>query len=100
MDVEASRREGVLEELRRLKPHLSGRYGVTRLGVFGSVARGQATDSSDVDIVVEMTPNLFRRASVKHLLERELGRSVDVVRYSASMNAALRERIDREALFV
>ncbi|MEW6291410.1 MAG: nucleotidyltransferase domain-containing protein, partial [Thermodesulfobacteriota bacterium] len=41
-----------------MKEQLQVRYGVTRIGVFGSVARGEASAESDVDIVVEMEPNL------------------------------------------
>jgi uncharacterized protein len=54
------RREEVLNILRAHKPELSAKYGVIRLGICGSVARNEATDASDVDIVVEMPPDLFR----------------------------------------
>ena len=45
------------------------RYVVTRLGIFGSVARDEAADNSDVDVVVEMAPHLFGRVSLKEELE-------------------------------
>jgi len=53
-------RDTVLQALSAHKQEMSTRYGVTRLGIFGSVARNQATDTSDVDIVVEMPPDLFQ----------------------------------------
>jgi uncharacterized protein len=93
-------RETVLEDLRRLKPDLERRFGVIRLGLFGSVARGQAGEESDVDIVVEMAPDLFKRAELKIELEALLGRKVDVVRYGRRMNGQLKKRIDFEALYV
>ena len=43
--------------LRKLKPLLEERFGIIRLGVFGSVARNEAEKDSDVDIVVEMPPD-------------------------------------------
>ena len=53
-------RDTVLQALSDHKQEMSSRYGVTRLGIFGSVALNQATDASDVDIVVEMPPDLFQ----------------------------------------
>lgn len=53
-------REAVLETLGAHKQEFSAKYGVTRLGVFGSVAREEASSASDVDIVVEMQTNLFK----------------------------------------
>lgn len=44
-----------LEKLRGAKPLLD-RYGVARIGVFGSVARGEAGPDSDVDVLVEFKP--------------------------------------------
>ncbi len=58
-------REAVLEALSAHKQEMSARYGVTRLGVFGSVARNQATDTSDVDMVVEMPADLFLMVYMK-----------------------------------
>ncbi len=94
------RQEEVLEILRRHKAELAARYGVTALGVFGSVARGDAGTDSDVDIVFTTdAPNLFRTASMRQELERLLACPVDVVRLREQMNPRLRERIMREARY-
>ena len=54
-------RDEVLEILRRHKAELAERYGVTDLGVFGSVVRDETGGESDVDIVFTTeSPNLFR----------------------------------------
>jgi predicted nucleotidyltransferase len=70
----------VLAELTRLQPRLAARH-VGRIGVFGSVARGEARPDSDIDILVDMTAegDLFDLVAVKLLLEEALGRPVDVV---------------------
>ena len=70
----------VLAELRKLQSELARRH-VARIGVFGSIARGEATPQSDIDVLVEMTDegDLFDLVSVKTLLERTFGQSVDVV---------------------
>jgi len=93
-------REKIIRELGLLKPELAERYGVTRIGVFGSVARDEAGENSDVDIVVEMQPNLIKRAHLKVELESILGKNVDVVRYRRGMNELLKRQIDNEALYV
>ncbi len=90
----------VIKKLRHLKPELEQRYGITRIGVFGSVARNEAHSSSDIDIVIEMAPDLLKRASLKAELESFFGRNVDVVRYWHGMNSFLKIRIDREAVYV
>jgi len=93
-------KEQVLKILKAYKPNLSAKYGVTRLGVFGSVARGESTGTSDVDIVVEMPPDLFQMVHMKEDLEQILTTSVDLIRYQKYLNAFLKRRIDAEAIYV
>jgi len=94
------RREQALELLREHKRELVEGYGLTRLGIFGSVARDEAIDSSDVDVVVEMPPDMFARVNLKEELEMIFSSKVDVVRYWQRMNHYLKRRIDREAYYV
>ena len=59
---------------------LARRHGATNLRAFGSVARKQATPTSDIDIVVDRIPGRrFRRLDLALSLARLLGRKVDVV---------------------
>ena len=98
--MSGARRETVLQELRSLKPEFEQSYGVTKIGIFGSVARDEARDESDVDVVVEMQPDLMKRARLRTELESIFRRRVDVVRYWRGMNRFLKKRIDDEALYV
>ena len=94
-------RDTALKILGRCKGEFAERYGITTLGIFGSVARGEATDRSDVDVVVKMLkPNLFTLVHVKEDLEEALHQQVDIVHYRERMNAFLKQRIDREAIYV
>jgi predicted nucleotidyltransferase len=94
-------RDQVLQILRERKPELAAQYGMTRLALFGSVAQDRATETSDVDVVVEMRkPDLFYLVHIKALLEEVLGCPVDVVRYGSRMGAFLKRRIDEEAVDV
>jgi uncharacterized protein len=90
----------VIKKLRHLKPELEQRYGVTRIGIFGSVARNEAHNDSDIDIVVDMAPDLLKRVSLKAELELLFDKKVDVVRYWHGMNNYLKARIDQEAVYV
>jgi predicted nucleotidyltransferase len=99
MIINSLDREYILSELRALKLELATRYDISRIGLFGSVARNEANDSSDIDIVVDMQPNILKRASLKAELEARFGRKVDVVRYRNSMNHYLKAQIDREAIY-
>ncbi|MEZ5866249.1 MAG: nucleotidyltransferase family protein [Geminicoccaceae bacterium] len=60
---------------------LAERHGARRLRVFGSVARGDATEGSDVDFVVEMEHgrSLFDLGALQIELSEALGRKVDIV---------------------
>jgi len=94
-------KDKVLSILREIAPILSERYGVTRIGIFGSVARDDASETSDVDIVYEMSrPNLFTVVHLKDELENLLHRSVDLVRYRERMNPYLKKRIEKEGVYV
>lgn len=92
-------KDEVLAQLRDLKPELANRYAVSKIGIFGSVARDEATASSDIDIIVHMQPNILKRVRLKAELEDCFGRDVDVIRHWYGMNQYLKARIDREAIY-
>ena len=90
--------DDVLAILRRFKEGRGETYGIKKIGVFGSVARGDPQRDSDIDIVYETdTPNLFRTSHMRQELEELMGRHVDVVRLRSHMNPRLKARIEREA---
>lgn len=83
------------------KQELRDKYGVRTIGLFGSHARGEASDESDIDIVVELEkPDLFYLIGIKQFLEESLGQRVEVVRMRERMNETLRLRIMRDAVYV
>jgi len=99
--VSIKNRETILKELRRIKPDLAKLYGVTKIGIFGSFARNEIREDSDVDVVVEMRePDLFYMVHIKETLEQSFKMPVDVIRYREMMNSRLKARIDREAVYV
>jgi len=101
MSPELQDRETVLAILSKYKQEFERLYGVTALGVFGSAARGEASDDSDVDVVVQMRePNLFYMVHIKEALEAAFHAHVDIIRYREKMNPFLKTRIDRDAMYV
>jgi len=72
--------EKVAELLREKYPYLVSEYGVRRIGLFGSYAKGTPSEASDVDVVVEFArPIGFRFVEFAEYLETLLGRKVDVL---------------------
>lgn len=94
-------RQRVLELLRRSKPELQARFGVTRLALFGSAARDKATSESDVDILVAFDgPATSKRYfGVQFYLEDLLGCPVDLVTEKA-LRSELRPYIEQEQVNV
>lgn len=84
-----------IQKLQASRQYLSKTYGVSSMLLFGSLARDEQRDDSDVDICVEMTPNLFRQAGVKAYLQELLGCEVDVVRMREHMNPVFKNQILR-----
>ena len=93
--------EEVLSVLQKRKKAFEERFGVTSIGVFGSLVRGERKSNSDVDIVVKMKkPDLFHMVHIKEELEADYQAPVDIIHYREKMNEFLKKRIDIEAVYV
>lgn len=93
-------REDYLAILRNYQTLKSNIYGIIRIGIFGSVARNEQTEDSDVDICVEMKkPDLFAMVHIKEELQELFGKSVDIVRLRKNMNPILLNRILRDGIY-
>ena len=76
-------------------------YGILSMRLFGSMARDEENERSDVDVFVDTeTPNPFLLMQAKDYLETAVGRSVDVVRNHRNLNPRLRSRIERDGVLV
>ena len=94
-------REEVLNSLRTHKHVLAGRFGVTEISLFGSFARDQATEESDVDVLAKFDTRATSRSyfGVQFYIEDLLGRRVDLVTDKA-LRLELRPHLEREAVDV
>ena len=92
--------EIVKSELARHKPILERRFHVSHIGVFGSVARGEAKKGSDVDVLVDFNqPIGWDFIDLKEYIEDILGRRVDLVTVNA-LKPQLRKTILGEVVYV
>jgi len=94
-------RDKAIALLASSKPVLAARYGVVRLALFGSTARGTARPDSDVDVLVgfDGAASSGRYFGVQFYLEDVLGCPVDLVTEKA-LRKELRPYIEREAVYV
>jgi len=87
--------------LNYLKEHYSEfkeKYNVEQIGLFGSFARDEATNNSDIDIFVKMKPSLFNMMDIKEQLENDFKKNVDIVRLRDRMNPYLQKRILKDGI--
>lgn len=95
------KRNEIIRTLRGFVEINRDRYEIIRIGIFGSAARDNMDEQSDIDIIVELgKPDLFYLVGIKQDLEEKFHRPVDIVRYRDRMNAFLKKRIDKEAVYV
>jgi uncharacterized protein len=89
----------LLKQKRRPILEIAQRHGALNVRIFGSVARGEATDSSDLDLLIEMEPgrSLLDIIAIKQDLEELLGCKVDVVT-QAAISPYLRDKVLHEAV--
>ena len=94
-------KQQALNTLTKLKPELVKRFGVTRLALFGSTVRDEASPESDIDIVVafDSPATSAKYFGVQFYLEDELGAPLDLVTEKA-IRPELRAFIEREAVNV
>jgi predicted nucleotidyltransferase len=95
------KREEILQFLALHKDEMENRFGVTKMGLVGSFARGEADETSDIDIVVEITSNNKFRSffHLLYFLEESLHRKVDLA-IESSLKAVVKKNITKDILYV
>ena len=94
-------RDDVLEILRNHKQVLSERFGVTEISLFGSFARDEATEDSDIDVVVkfEGSPTLMTYSRAQIYLEDMFERNVDLAQ-KQDLREEIRPYVERDLMEV
>jgi len=83
------------------KTYLMEKYRISKIGIFGSFARGEETANSDVDILVEFTsvPDLFEFFEIEEYLEKLLHKKIDLVRENA-IKHQIKDQIMSEVQYI
>jgi len=91
----------ILEKLKDLKPKLQEDFGISRFALFGSQARDDYNEKSDIDIVVfEMKlEGGFDLLRAKSFIEKNLGTKVDMGTYK-SLKTFIKNRIQKDLIYV
>ncbi len=90
-------KEQILHSLRLRKEELNKRFGVRKMALFGSYARDEATDESDIDLLVEMEPSAQKFFSLQRYLEELFDKPVDV---GTKLRRFVAKRIEKEMITV
>ena len=93
--------ETVSKRLNNIRETLSSKYGLIKIGIFGSVARDEQNDNSDVDILVELSQkiSLLKFSGLYVDIEEELNTKVDVVDIN-DLRPELAEIIKNEVRYI
>jgi predicted nucleotidyltransferase len=96
-------REHVLAKLREQREHIERQYGLRMVGLVGSVARGEATEESDIDVVVDIikAPSLFRLFDAEEELKQAVGAGMPVeLVFREQMRPSGRRLIERDLILL
>lgn len=93
-------REAVLDNLRRINPAVGAEYGVRSLALFGSYARGDQNEQSDVDVRVDVEPSIgLRFIDLADEIELAVGLPVDAVSLRGVKGHYL-EEVEKDLVYV
>lgn len=91
----------IIEILRMYKQESSAKYGIKKLGIFGSVARGEQTPTSDLDVFVDVQiPNPYILGDIHDDLEERTGYKIDLLRLRDNLNSLLYKSIQKDGILV
>ncbi len=91
----------ILTQLAAYKSRFATKYGIERIGLFGSVARGKDTSDSDIDVVIKLQrPSVMRCNGVRFDLEQLFKRSVDLITLHENQTDTFRNNVNRDVIYV
>ena len=90
-----------INKLTAFKEESGKQFGITKIGIFGSVARQENTEDSDIDIVVEVEqPTLSLMYELRERLKALFKCNVDLVRFRPSLRPLFKSNIINETIYV
>lgn len=92
-------KEYILDFLKAHKEEMKKKYQVQRIGLFGSFARNEAKENSDIDILVDMPSSFDNFFDLKYFLEDAFGRTVDLGKMK-NLRLLVKQYVDKEIIYV
>ena len=93
-------KENILDFLSSNKQYLQDKYGVVKIGLFGSYAKNRANINSDIDIYIELKENKFKNiAGVWNYLEEKLGTKVDLFYNRKKEKSYIQDLIKKSVIY-
>jgi predicted nucleotidyltransferase len=92
-------RSNILNYLKEHYSEFKNKYNVEKIGLFGSYARDEATENSDIDIFVKMKPSLFDMVAIKEQIENDLNRKVDIIREHKNIKPIFLKMIQKDLIY-
>ena len=93
-------KQDILNYLSAHKKEFQKKYEVEAIALFGSFARGEEREDSDIDIFVKMRPDFFNLVGLKHRIEDDLQKEVDIIREHKNIKPFLLEMINKDIIYV
>jgi len=93
-------KQDILNYLSTHKKEFQKKYEVEAIALFGSFARGEAKENSDIDIFVKMKPDFFNLVELKEKIEEDLQKEVDIIREHKHIKPFLLEMIKKDIVYV
>lgn len=95
------KKSAVLDILRKYKEQNTEKYGITKLGLFGSYARGEQTPSSDIDICVSIEPpSLFKLGGIHSDLKELFNKEIDLVSLTGTLKPDFINELNNDVIYV
>jgi predicted nucleotidyltransferase len=92
-------KDQIITFLKQNKKQIQDRYKVNKIALFGSFARDEATENSDIDILVDMTPSFDNFFDLKYFLEDEFKTTVDLGK-EKNMRLFIKNKIQEDLIYV
>ena len=89
-----------LTKIRQFKQQCAEKYGIISIGIFGSVARGEQHEGSDLDVFVELKePDPFVMFDIKEELEHICNCKIDLLRLRKNLRSLISQRIEKDGIY-
>ena len=89
-----------LTKIRQFKQQCAEKYGIISIGIFGSVARGEQHEGSDLDVFVELKePDPIVMFDIKDELENICNCKIDLLRLRKNLRSLISQRIEKDGIY-